>query len=377
MKLDVSVNKLDYIDATRGIAILMVILVHTSQLVNDLPWIVKLISSYGQMGVQLFFVASALTLCISHARRSNERGSNLNYFIRRFFRIAPLYYCGIVGFFALNYIGTKYLGIAYIKENQYTLTNVLSNIFLIHGTVPSANNNIVPGGWSIGTEFIFYVIFPLLFPLLSWVNKKLSIIGLVLILSFASISNFAFQELITINSTLGFKNNSFWYFNITNNIPVFLSGFILFYVMHKAKMSKVVSLSIFLILSAFSLYLFNGNADITFSIIPLISGLSFVFLIQGIRSMTSTPYILRRIGQLSYAMYITHIVFTSYIMRAIDKHVSFDSSILKLVIYYAVVVTLASCSAMACEKIIESPGIMLGKKLIARLNKPRVAGNAF
>ena len=58
-------QKLDYIDIARGIAILMVMLVHTSQAVNGVSQLVGDIDRYGQMGVQLFFVASAYTLCFS------------------------------------------------------------------------------------------------------------------------------------------------------------------------------------------------------------------------------------------------------------------------------------------------------------------------
>ena len=54
--------KLDYIDSLRGVAILMVILVHVSLSVHDLPYIIELFSKYGQMGVQLFFMISSVTL---------------------------------------------------------------------------------------------------------------------------------------------------------------------------------------------------------------------------------------------------------------------------------------------------------------------------
>ncbi len=55
VKLVGSDEKLDYIDIVRGIAILMVILVHTSQAVNGVSQLVGDINRYGQMGVQLFF----------------------------------------------------------------------------------------------------------------------------------------------------------------------------------------------------------------------------------------------------------------------------------------------------------------------------------
>ncbi|HEY9657997.1 MAG TPA: acyltransferase family protein [Allocoleopsis sp.] len=82
--------KLQSIDSLRGIAILLVILVHTSKSVEGLSFPISAISNYGQMGVQLFFIVSAYTLCLSMERRREERLKEVNFFIRRFFRIAPL-----------------------------------------------------------------------------------------------------------------------------------------------------------------------------------------------------------------------------------------------------------------------------------------------
>lgn len=90
--------KRNYIDSIRGIAILMVVLVHTGQITllvsksQHFTFIQPLLVKYGQMGVQLFFVASAYTLCLSSFNRKNETNKFTKYAIRRYFRIAPAYY---------------------------------------------------------------------------------------------------------------------------------------------------------------------------------------------------------------------------------------------------------------------------------------------
>jgi hypothetical protein len=71
---------LSFIDGLRGLAILMVLAVHTSQFVgNDgkgiflIPWIVPYLNA-GARGVQLFFLLSAFTLfSSSRARWGEER----------------------------------------------------------------------------------------------------------------------------------------------------------------------------------------------------------------------------------------------------------------------------------------------------------------
>src|SRR4051812_26086677 len=92
-------NKLSYIDALRGIAVLFVISVHHGMVFRQLP-LVQSISGFGQMGVQLFFVASAYTLCLSASRRAEP---TKNFYLRRFFRIAPLYYFAIVLYATVAY----------------------------------------------------------------------------------------------------------------------------------------------------------------------------------------------------------------------------------------------------------------------------------
>ena len=41
--------------------------------------------------------------------------------------------------------------------------DVLLNMVFLHALSPTAINNVVPGGWSIGVEMLFYMIAPLLF----------------------------------------------------------------------------------------------------------------------------------------------------------------------------------------------------------------------
>ena len=90
-------NKLQYVDAIRGLAIMAVLLVHCGQHgTNHYPAPITQAIVNGQMGVQLFFVMSAFTLFLSYVnRQGRERFAIRNFFIRRVFRIAPMYWLGI------------------------------------------------------------------------------------------------------------------------------------------------------------------------------------------------------------------------------------------------------------------------------------------
>ena len=91
-------TNLRYIDALRGLAIIGVVISHCSLYGSNIlyPSFFSSILANGARGVQLFYIASAFTLFLSlHNRYNKEEKAFKNFFIRRFFRIAPLYYIGV------------------------------------------------------------------------------------------------------------------------------------------------------------------------------------------------------------------------------------------------------------------------------------------
>jgi peptidoglycan/LPS O-acetylase OafA/YrhL len=105
------VPKYDYIDALRGLAVLGVVSVHTTQLVRPASAGLQTLASAGGSGVQLFYLASALTLFLSlDTRKSTERNSTLKFFIRRYFRIAPPVLRQRIGLWLLLWTGPPALG---------------------------------------------------------------------------------------------------------------------------------------------------------------------------------------------------------------------------------------------------------------------------
>ena len=169
---------LKYIDAVRGYAILGVIMIHTLTVAQPTNIYLQILANKGKYGVQLFFIASAFTLFLSQKRRS-EVGKK-NFFIRRFFRIAPMYYLGIILYlFVFKEVSNSYNGnLKYCGESVISFFNIFSNFFFINSTNPSWCSTIVPGGATISVEMIFYLIVPFLYSKIL-VNDFISFIGKV------------------------------------------------------------------------------------------------------------------------------------------------------------------------------------------------------
>lgn len=363
------VKKLQSIDALRGIAILMVMLVHTSQVVSGLPSLTSQIADLGKLGVQLFFILSAYTLCLSASRRANEHNGLMLYYIRRFFRIAPLYYLGILlyGIFAL----------ATEADIHFTLENVLANILFVHGFYMPANNTIVPGGWSIGTEMAFYAVFPfLLYFYKQRFRHQLSMLlfplaGLVTCL-------FATQFLLHI-SNYSLNENSFLFFNILNQLPVFLLGMAYYSYTGKYSGDQVKPLAFalptmaYLLVVAGGFLLFPDNITLK----PFTAGLIFLILLHAMRNYKwlNLPFLVR-VGQLSYSMYIIHFVFAWYLSRSLATDLAtFLAPHVVLAICYLTTILASATVAMVTERTIERYGIKTGQLIISivKANKAPLA----
>ena len=79
--------RLEWIDVLRGIAILMVILLHVGTHSHVQEKSIKSFTDYGSRGVQLFFVVSAFTLFRNFTQKFNPK----SFYIRRYARIAPMF----------------------------------------------------------------------------------------------------------------------------------------------------------------------------------------------------------------------------------------------------------------------------------------------
>jgi len=365
--------KYGYIDSMRGIAILMVILVHTSNALILDSGVLSILSKYGQMGVQLFFVASAFTLCLSFSRRKDEHAPVLAFYIRRFFRIAPMYYLGIAGYFILwtliNYVNSGEI----IVPEQHTPINIMANALFFHGVYEPANNSIVPGGWSIGTEVLFYLIFPLLMLLLYQRLKG----RLFLILAFPFLVLAIIFLVVNILAGISVENNSFIYYSIFLQFPVFATGIALFFLLDSyetllLRMRISIIALLFILFSMLSIYVgWVVQIENAFIFVPFLSAISFFFLVELFRRVEKlNPKILISVGQRSYSMYLIHFFFAYHVTGILNKQVlsQFFNIEISLLLTYLFSACASYIIAGYTYKYIEVYFIKLGSSLIKKIS---------
>jgi len=359
--------KLHHIDQLRGIAILLVMVTHVSHSQINISDISRVIFDFGKIGVELFFFLSAYTLCLSMTIR--KEGEHVNYYyIRRYFRIAPLYYIGIILYFIVSKYDFLNQGGNLSHHENFTFSNIFFNITFLHGLVPSANNTIVPGGWSIGTEMLFYVVFPVLFHLYQRFKSTLylvvaPLIGLIVACIFVYI----------IASLIGNRvySTPFYFYHILNQLPVFLIGMTYFFLEQngRIRINPTIGLTLFFILFGLSFILMHKlKSDITIAL--FIAALSFGLLFNFFKEIKLNLSILQRIGQLSFSIYIFHFVFAYPLTDVFLTYVSSTvHPYLLFLISFVMTLLLSVFLAALSERYLEKPGINLGKTLIEKLTK--------
>lgn len=149
--------QMDALDGLRGFAVLLVILSHTSnRRIYFLPF--ANFSGNGKSGVILFFVLSSFLLTLPFIKKARQAANFrflLNYFVRRFFRIYPLYFAYlllglITSLFLWQLIGAKApIGIPFLLTPKAFINHLL----LTEGKGLT---------WSIVVEFHYYFILPIL-----------------------------------------------------------------------------------------------------------------------------------------------------------------------------------------------------------------------
>jgi peptidoglycan/LPS O-acetylase OafA/YrhL len=161
--------RIPFLDGIRGYASLWVMLGHFS---TRAGFRIPILEDPG-IAVDLFMIVSGF-LMTQHAflRQASEPWESprswLIFYIRRFFRIAPLYYTLLIpSFLAFGALQEAQrvplktlLNIEYHPSTTVDAGNVLTHISFLFGLFPQYCTALTMPDWSIGLEMQFYAVFP-------------------------------------------------------------------------------------------------------------------------------------------------------------------------------------------------------------------------
>ena len=345
-------KKLDFVDALRGIAILGVICVHVyieSPYHGFGEWLIL----KGNRGVQLFYLLSAFTLFYSMMERKEEKNPLGNYFIRRFFRIAPLFYISIIYYLWEDGLGPRFwLGDA----PGISTSNIIATFTFTNGFNPYWINSIVPGGWSIAVEMGFYLLLPILYRFIKSIRAAL----IWLFASYILLKIFYYILLHNLLIKDPYLWGEFGFLSLPSQLPVFITGIVFFEIWRRqgriSSKMKILSfpISVLIIVAA---YFLHG------SVIPehVVFGVAFLFLAFGLSQypvfFLVNP-VTKYFGKISFSLYLAHpaVIFMFQKLSFLSPGSFF--------VQFPLVLIVSTAIASATYFFIEKPGINIGKKLV-------------
>jgi peptidoglycan/LPS O-acetylase OafA/YrhL len=139
------------------------------------------IKAHFGLAVPLFFGVSAFSLMYSTRIYSDRPNWIKTFLTKRFFRIAPLFYIMLALSILLKFNGPM--------TDRY---EIFLNILFGYNLVPGYEGSLVPAGWTLGVEMIFYVTFPIIFILVTRLRTAI-IFGLLTTL-FSAAAVVAYDE---------------------------------------------------------------------------------------------------------------------------------------------------------------------------------------
>jgi len=379
-------QRFEYINALRGFAFMMVLAVHSANEVTGLPPKLDALVGQGARGVQLFFLISAFTLLHSMASRDGREGGLIvNFFVRRFFRIAPLFWLAIcVWLWIDGPFEPRFWAPRGVSESGIALT-----FLFLNGWHPDTLTAIVPGGWSIAVEMMFYVLLPILYRSIRSLQAAfwlvfVSLVGGSLISGLLNKVAHRFYP-----ADLGYMLDSFFSLWLPMQFHVFALGFVLYFVLKNesiggddpASRSGRTSRAWLLLLAG--LYLLLGGAFGRLAVIPiyLVYATGFLFVSWSL-ALRPFPLLVNRltshIGVISFSAYVNHFLVLHVIGKLsptyplLQRVLCVDSSpVIQFLALYGVALAATIALSTVTWKLIEEPGIALGGIVIRELNRRR------
>ena len=330
-------------DLLRGLCAVAVALYHLLIWQN-----VASIETFGTYGVYMFFMLSGASLAYTYAGRIDDGSFRVTQFLFvRYLRLAPLY-------ILLMLLILPLLQISVGPVDRLAWLLFLNTTFLYGVWNPSVNA-IVPAGWSLGIEAMFYLLFPFLMrSFVSW-RKALALFMLLLIL-----------QGVWIAGTLGegawaFRERD--YHQAPAFAGYFMAGCILGVLQLRAgaRLVRKRRGGVALLLAGFAVLFALNTAEagqqmlgwrgfalpvLCFVMVGLSGTLSFKGYLGGAA---------RHLGDATYGLYLIHPILFFYFLPAITLGHSEDWPLHARWVMTALVLACAFLLALASERFFEQP----------------------
>jgi peptidoglycan/LPS O-acetylase OafA/YrhL len=352
-----------FIDGLRGMAILGVLLVHSAQYFIEGARITSPATVAGQLlnagtrGVQLFFIVSAFTLfSSSRVKFQNDRRPIFSFYMRRFFRIVPLWWL-IVAIYAWT--------------DGRAASECLSSFLLYFGFIRYRTNaDIFPIGWSIFVEETFYILLPWIFARINGFRRasKFLVITWLLALVWSGAAKRAGIP----------DGNAFIFLFPLNHWFCFSLGICLFHLSENAQFKTLILGNrrygrILDVLTVLALFKFIRQEYMT-ATVALVLLFIAAMSAHTLLGRLSRSKILGQFGICCYSIYLLHLLFLRWASPYQERcylalGVGSAPWPFRFALWYATAALICLALGTLSYKLIERPCVQLGRKILDHLER--------
>ena len=315
-------NRLPLLDVTRWFAAIFVVMFHYIYMIDHIREgypLLKSISNYGYLAVQLFFIISGYVIFMSVDNNKNP----FRFVKSRFIRLYPAYIFSVLITFVFIYLNDSL--------NGYHISDFVGNLTMIPDILGFHPAN--AAYWSLAIEILFYTMIATTLFITSDVNKIFNILVIWFLLS---VANLAYpigllQKVLALKYASLFVGGAgiYLYMKTKKIYPLLISALtapfsVIYAIMHSRKLEGLFpyfSFSSFIVATlviAFYVWIFfavsrqNIKLAISANIISLMAGSSYVlYLIHE----TIGKWVIRAYPELGESL-VFIIIFIMVIMSA-------------------------------------------------------------
>jgi peptidoglycan/LPS O-acetylase OafA/YrhL len=316
----------------------------------------------GYTGVTLFFMVSAFSLYFTMPLRLRDRHPTRAFYLHRFFRIAPLFYVLLIATLIRDVV---------LFDVTHSTFDIASSVLFVFNLVPGREPGIVWAGWTVGVEVLFYAVFPLVYRRVRSAADAITF-GVFAVLGWNAIQ--AALAYLAVSETL---TGSIGQWSVFRHLPIFGAGILTYRIYSSIDPAKIddgqyADTGNALLASGILCYfaLLEGWLPNVFGDLYYWQGIAYAGIFLG---LGLSPWRLvvnratRYLGKISYSLYLNHptvVLILTPAYRWLYGHTPYAtvSLLASVVLTFAVTVPLS----ILTYRLIEAPGIALGKSLGAR-----------
>lgn len=376
-----SISHFKGLNTLRFIAAFLVVIHHAESLRKDHGLTHHLrdfgLFQNGAHAVSFFFVLSGflITYLLLKERKAKQDISVKQFYIKRVFRIWPLYFLMVIIGAIIQPFFIEWFHIPY--EMPYTFGETWYYfIFFVPGMVNYFfGSNLLEPLWSIGVEEVFYLIWA---PLFKWLKRH--VLKLVLgVIAFKLI-------LISINTYWALPGVLNYLIRIHQFEAMAIGGlgaYLVFYYGKQINASSVYSIPVQIILYSLILVFIVFGANIHSGIWqfffenPIVSAIVpnalFLYLIIGVSVVEKNLFTLENrvfsyLGEISYGIYMFHLLILSQIIELLKGFVAGSGMFLETLFYYGVSIPLIIGVCALSKRTLEAYFERKKQKVLLKMN---------